>query len=125
MGITAAGDTLVCARQTQARTESPGEPEETKPEAFHDPGADGTCIPGDQAAVWIYPNPLPRIDEECCPGEHADGLGQPVSAALAVADGLRGNPLKMPPKNGLWESVFKKLAVALKNLKAINRSTLL
>jgi len=52
----------------------------------------------DQAAVWIHQDPLPRTDEECRPGEHADGLGQPVPAALAVADGLRGNPLKMPLK---------------------------
>lgn len=36
-----------------------------------------------------------------CPGEHADGLGQHVSAAQAAADDLRKNPLKMPPKNEL------------------------
>ena len=84
------------ARQTQARTESLGEPEEAQPEAFHNPGAGGTCIPGDQAAVWIHPDPLPRADEECRPGEHADGLGQPIPAAQATADYLRRNPLKMP-----------------------------
>jgi len=31
---------------------------------------------------------LPWTDEECCPGEHADGPDQPVSAAQAAADYL-------------------------------------
>lgn len=37
--------------------------------------------PGDQATVWIHQCPLPRADEECCSGKHADGLDQPVLAA--------------------------------------------
>jgi len=45
-----------------------------KPEVFLNLGTGGTCIPGDQAAVWIYPDPLPRTDEECCPGEQLMGL---------------------------------------------------
>ena len=85
------------ARQTQARTESLGEPEEAQPEAFHNPGAGGTCIPGDQAAVWIHPDPLPRADEECRPGEHADGLGQLVPATQAIADYLRGESAQNTP----------------------------
>ena len=44
--------------------------------------------PGDQAAVWIHPNPLPRDDEECSPGEHADGLDQFVPAAQAAVEDL-------------------------------------
>jgi len=37
---------------------------------IHAPGMSGTCVPGDQAAVWIHQDPLPRADEECRPGEH-------------------------------------------------------
>ena len=55
-----------------------------------DPGTGGTCVPGDQAAIWIHQDPLPRADEECRPGQHADGLGQPVPAAQATDDDLRG-----------------------------------
>ena len=80
----------MCVRQTQARTESLGESEEAKAEALHNPGTGGTCIPGDQAAVWIHPDPLSRADEECRPGEHVDGLGQPIPAAQAAAHYLRG-----------------------------------
>jgi len=50
---------------------------------------------GNQAIVWIHPNPLLRADEECRPGEHADGLGQPVPAAQATAGYWRRNLLKM------------------------------
>ncbi len=83
----------MCARQTQARTKSLGEPEEAKPEAFLDPGTGGTCVPGDQAAVWIHQDPLPWTDEECCSGDYADGLGQPVPAAQAIAAYMRGKSL--------------------------------
>ena len=78
------------ASQTLAWAASLGVSEEAQPEALLDPGASGTCVPGDQAAVWIHPDPLPWTDEECRPGEHADGLGQPVLAAQAAADYLRG-----------------------------------
>jgi IS5 family transposase len=42
-----------------------------------------------EADINVLPKLL-RADEECCPGEHADGLGQPVSAAQAAVDYLRG-----------------------------------
>lgn len=67
---------------------------------IHAPGMSGTCVPGDQAAVWIHQDPLPRADEECRPGEHADGLGQPVPAAQPAADGLRDKSVQNTPAAG-------------------------
>lgn len=45
----------MCARQTQAWAKSLGEPEEAQPEVLIDPSTGETCIPGNQAAIWIHP----------------------------------------------------------------------
>lgn len=38
-----------------------------------------------------------ETDEECCSGKHADGRGQPVHAARAIVDYLRGSPVHHTP----------------------------
>ncbi|MBX9895766.1 MAG: hypothetical protein K2Y09_11415 [Nitrosomonas sp.] len=60
------------------------------------PPADGAG-PVDQAAVWIHPDSLPRADEECRSGGHADGLGQFVPAAQAIAAYMRGESVHHTP----------------------------
>jgi hypothetical protein len=53
-------------------------------------GTGGTCVPGDQAAVWFHQDPLSWSDEERHPGEHADGPGESILVAAAAGGRLRG-----------------------------------
>lgn len=81
---------------------------------------------------------LHRVDEECCPGEYANGW--PICTAAQTTVGyFRNNLLKMPQwqtmkykrgdlavkrcqKMNCRESLFKKLTVMPKNLKVANCS---